>query len=175
VSQLVERPSARIAQHQVETAKAVGANVLDAFAPAKPVQRHAGIEIIEDAKCFGRQHQLGGRQRIRTIRGHHGDIGPGHRAHRLRQYTRPIGIQHQAAAGKLGEVALRRIEGQVALEERHAMTLAAQCGAQAAPERGVPVAPRRTHRQTEDRDVHSGLRLHSVSDSKTPVSLMRCT
>jgi hypothetical protein len=156
LAQRSERAAAGIAQHQIERAKAFGRQIVYVEPFREPRERNGCIEIIENAQRAGRfiEHQAGGIDSIRAIGRHYCYVGNGQLASNAAQCRRPVFIKRQLHALHRVQIAMLRVVGNVALEERDLMAAAGERAKQPAPQCRVTVSPGRAQCQSEDDESH---------------------
>ena len=99
-------------------------------------------------------HQPRGRARVGAVRGGYHHVAVGDRPPRARLHRFPGRIEHQFAARERGDVAVGRVVRHVALKKGDRVPLPRERVDQRAPERRVPVPPRRADGQPEDYEAH---------------------
>ena len=114
-----------------------------------------GVEVVEAAQRPAAQHQLGRGEGVRAVGRDHRHVRLRHAAAHGGQRRIPVVIQRERAAGRQGvQVAVLTVVRHVALEEHEPVAGARERGREPAPERRVPVPPRRGHREPEDDELH---------------------
>ncbi len=153
LGQFVERGSAGVAEDEVEVGESVGRQVLDGLTAGEALERDRRVEIVEDAHRR-RQRQLARGDGVGAVGGDDGGVAIVDGARGVGEDVVPVAVEDERGAVEAAEVAVRGVPGRVALEEGDLVAAAGERADEAAPQRRVPVAPRRAHREPEDAEPH---------------------
>src|SRR5690606_23348592 len=121
-------------------------------------QGHGRIQIVKDAKAGpGRENQFRGRNPVGAEGGHDRDVGIRQMAIGWLAGVAPVRVEMEFSIRELRQVAVQGVVGNVALEEHGSMAAPAEGGAQAAPERCMPVSPGGADRKAENYQFHAAV------------------
>ncbi len=158
--ELIERRSAREGEVDVEPWDQFGRQIFK-VAPPQLRQRDWRVDVVEGRHAARR---LGDpptqRHSLRHIRADDHDIGVRDES-RLRRFDLvEVPMENRFAVRRSRQVTIRRVPGDVALEEQDFVSPRRECLHERSERRGVPVPPARRDRQSEDHDLQrfDGLR-----------------
>ncbi len=152
--QLLEDLSSNKREHQVEGAKLVAAQVIDA-ACSKVAQRNRCIQVVENAqRAVEIQHFIVDAPAFGQIAGGDDSVGRAGIVHRAAPDVSPVFIESETAIVASGEIAADAVVLNVLLEEVHLVAGAAERTQNGAVGSGVAVTPRRRDGQAKDSDLH---------------------
>src|SRR3954464_3575601 len=157
-----QRSAAAVAQNEVEFPQPPRRNIFNTAGGLKSRDGDRCIQVVKDPPgAYGVvEDQLRGIVYIRTIGSDDDCVRFPYATPRVPFDCRPVGIQTQMRPGQIQAVTMRGIVGYIPLEEADSVARVDESPYQAAPQRGVAIAPGGAHGESEDNQLH-GIRAAS--------------
>src|SRR5205085_11498309 len=126
------------------------------LAGSEACQGHRRVEIIENVLPRCLQHELGGFDPIRAVRGDHRRVGVSQLAAGDEAHLVPRAIENEPPTLDLGQIAVLCVPGNIAFEKHDKMAATHQRADQRSPQYRMAVAPGGADRNTKNDEFHRG-------------------